>query len=71
MTATDLTKARIALDILVCMFSEYCEEPFTWVDTCHKEYDIWILKGNLHLCFILVALGVTVTLLGVFLLDYG
>ncbi|XP_067951557.1 phenylalanine--tRNA ligase beta subunit-like [Watersipora subatra] len=29
MTATDLTKARIALDILVIMFSEYCDEPFT------------------------------------------
>ncbi|MBN3295699.1 phenylalanine--tRNA ligase beta subunit [Amia ocellicauda] len=28
-TATDLTKAKIALDMIVTMFSEYCEEPFT------------------------------------------
>nr|XP_033815551.1 phenylalanine--tRNA ligase beta subunit [Geotrypetes seraphini] len=28
-TATDLTKAKIVLDILVTMFSEYCEKPFT------------------------------------------
>ncbi|XP_036392633.1 phenylalanine--tRNA ligase beta subunit [Megalops cyprinoides] len=28
-TATDLTKAKIVLDMIVTMFSEYCEEPFT------------------------------------------
>lgn len=28
-TATDLTKAKITLDMIVTMFSEYCEEPFT------------------------------------------
>ncbi|XP_066522843.1 phenylalanine--tRNA ligase beta subunit [Hoplias malabaricus] len=28
-TATDLTKAKIVLDMVVTMFSEYCEEPFT------------------------------------------
>ncbi|XP_056094557.1 phenylalanine--tRNA ligase beta subunit [Rhinichthys klamathensis goyatoka] len=28
-TATDLTKAKITLDMMVTMFSEYCEEPFT------------------------------------------
>ncbi|XP_070609392.1 phenylalanine--tRNA ligase beta subunit isoform X2 [Erythrolamprus reginae] len=28
-TATDLTKAKIVLDILVSMFSEYCNKPFT------------------------------------------
>lgn len=28
-TATDLTKARIVLNILVCMFSEYCSKKFT------------------------------------------
>ncbi|KAK0084147.1 hypothetical protein PV325_007524 [Microctonus aethiopoides] len=28
-TATDLTKAKIALDTLVCAFSEYCEEKYT------------------------------------------
>ncbi|KAK7476536.1 hypothetical protein BaRGS_00032216 [Batillaria attramentaria] len=27
-TATDLNKAKIVLDILVTMFSEYCEKPF-------------------------------------------
>jgi len=28
-TATDLTKAKIVLDTVVCMFSQYCNEPFT------------------------------------------
>ncbi|XP_039611891.1 phenylalanine--tRNA ligase beta subunit [Polypterus senegalus] len=28
-TGTDLTKAKIVLDMMVTMFSEYCEEPFT------------------------------------------
>jgi phenylalanyl-tRNA synthetase beta chain len=28
-TATDLTKANIVLDTVVCMFSEYCAAPFT------------------------------------------
>jgi len=28
-TATDLTKANIVLDTVVCMFSEYCAKPFT------------------------------------------
>ncbi|XP_077146994.1 phenylalanine--tRNA ligase beta subunit [Ranitomeya variabilis] len=28
-TATDLTKAKIVLDIMVTMFSEYCSQPFT------------------------------------------
>ncbi|TRY94067.1 hypothetical protein DNTS_027304 [Danionella cerebrum] len=28
-TATDLTKAKITLDMMVTMFSEYCQEPFT------------------------------------------
>lgn len=28
-TATDLHKARVVLDTLVCIFSEYCEKPFT------------------------------------------
>ncbi|GAB6018602.1 hypothetical protein CHUAL_000289 [Chamberlinius hualienensis] len=28
-TATDLTKAKIVVDTLVCMFSQYCKEPFT------------------------------------------
>lgn len=28
-TATDLTKARIVLDTIVCMFSQYCDNSFT------------------------------------------
>lgn len=28
-TATDKFKAQIVLDTVVCMFSKYCEEPFT------------------------------------------
>ncbi|XP_048845163.1 phenylalanine--tRNA ligase beta subunit [Brienomyrus brachyistius] len=32
-TATDLTKAKIVLDMVVTMFSEYCEEPFTVEET--------------------------------------
>ncbi|KAB7496385.1 Phenylalanine--tRNA ligase beta subunit, partial [Armadillidium nasatum] len=28
-TATDQIKAQIVLDTIVCMFSEYCEKPFT------------------------------------------
>ncbi len=30
-TATDLTKARIVLNTIVCMFSKYCKVPFTYV----------------------------------------
>uniref|UniRef100_A0A673JJL4 Phenylalanine--tRNA ligase beta subunit n=1 Tax=Sinocyclocheilus rhinocerous TaxID=307959 RepID=A0A673JJL4_9TELE len=32
-TATDLTKAKITLDMIVTMFSEYCDEPFTCVSS--------------------------------------
>lgn len=32
-TATDLTKAKIVLDIIVCMFSEYCDQKYT-VEYC-------------------------------------
>lgn len=28
-TATDLTKAKVVLDTIVCMFSKYCAEPYT------------------------------------------
>lgn len=28
-TAIDLTKAKMVLDMMVTMFCEYCEEPFT------------------------------------------
>ncbi|KAK7074494.1 hypothetical protein SK128_019460 [Halocaridina rubra] len=36
-TATDKFKAQIVLDTLVCMFSEYCEQPFT-VEPVQVEY---------------------------------
>lgn len=34
-TATDKTKVEIVNNILVCMFSQYTEEPFTCVSQCH------------------------------------
>ena len=33
LTATDLTKLSIVTNIVVAMFSEYCDEPFTYVCT--------------------------------------
>ncbi|XP_023219503.1 phenylalanine--tRNA ligase beta subunit-like [Centruroides sculpturatus] len=46
-TAVDLQKAKIVLDVLVCMFSQYCDEPFTieealvvnsdGTETCYPE----------------------------------
>lgn len=33
-TATDLTKAKVVLDTIVCMFSLHCAEPFT-VEPCN------------------------------------
>lgn len=33
LTATDMTKLNIVTNIVVTMFSEYCEEPFTCVHT--------------------------------------
>ena len=30
-TATDLTKLGIVINIITAMFSEYCEEPYTYV----------------------------------------
>uniref|UniRef100_A0A3B3RY62 Phenylalanine--tRNA ligase beta subunit n=1 Tax=Paramormyrops kingsleyae TaxID=1676925 RepID=A0A3B3RY62_9TELE len=38
-TATDLTKAKIVLDMVVTMFSEYCEEPFTPRPICLRSED--------------------------------
>lgn len=32
-TATDQTKLAIVVNIVSTMFSEYCEEPFTWVNS--------------------------------------
>jgi phenylalanyl-tRNA synthetase beta chain len=31
LTATDMTKLNIVTNIVATMFSEYCEEPFTYV----------------------------------------
>ncbi|XP_037089037.1 phenylalanine--tRNA ligase beta subunit-like [Pollicipes pollicipes] len=36
-TATDLTKAKVVLDTLVCMFSQYCKEAYT-VESAQVEY---------------------------------
>lgn len=33
MTATDKTKVEIVNNIMVTMFSQYTEEPFTWVSS--------------------------------------
>ncbi|XP_056631917.1 phenylalanine--tRNA ligase beta subunit [Diorhabda sublineata] len=35
-TATDLTKAKVVLDTIVCMFSQYCAEP-NCVEYCEVE----------------------------------
>lgn len=37
MTATDQTKLNIVTQMMVTMFSEYCEEPFTCVP-CYRLY---------------------------------
>ncbi|KAG0243886.1 phenylalanine--tRNA ligase subunit beta [Actinomortierella wolfii] len=37
-TATDLTKAKIVLNTMVAMFSEYCAEPFTY-EPVEIEYE--------------------------------
>nr|CAH0098911.1 unnamed protein product [Daphnia galeata] len=42
-TATDLTKASIVLDTLVCMFSRYCRNQFT-VEICEVETP----EGKIH-----------------------
>uniref|UniRef100_A0A4W4DPN8 Phenylalanine--tRNA ligase beta subunit n=1 Tax=Electrophorus electricus TaxID=8005 RepID=A0A4W4DPN8_ELEEL len=36
-TATDLTKAKIVLDMIVTMFSEHCDQPFT-TETLSADY---------------------------------
>ncbi|XP_071146893.1 phenylalanine--tRNA ligase beta subunit-like isoform X2 [Mytilus edulis] len=43
-TATDLNKAKIVLDTIVTMFSEYCDQPFTVepVEVTHSD-------GSVHL----------------------
>jgi phenylalanyl-tRNA synthetase beta subunit len=37
MTATDETKLNVVLNIITTMFSEYCEEPFTYVVSSWAE----------------------------------
>eukprot|EP00040_Diaphanoeca_grandis_P010730 m.54967 g.54967 ORF g.54967 m.54967 type:complete len:610 (+) comp22000_c0_seq1:41-1870(+) len=41
-TATDMTKAKIVLNMVVCMFSEYCAKPFTIepVDVIYPDGDV-------------------------------
>ena len=39
MTATDQTKLNIVTQMMVTMFSEYCEEPFT----CVPYYRLYVL----------------------------
>ena len=38
-TATDLTKAKIVLDMMVTMFSQYCDKPFTIEEAVVKNVD--------------------------------
>uniref|UniRef100_A0A3B4ZCQ0 Phenylalanine--tRNA ligase beta subunit n=1 Tax=Seriola lalandi dorsalis TaxID=1841481 RepID=A0A3B4ZCQ0_SERLL len=38
-TATDVTKAKIVLDMMVTMFSEYCSQPFTNIDPVSSPPD--------------------------------
>lgn len=33
-TATDPTKLAIVIDVLVMMFAQYCQEPFTYETPC-------------------------------------
>ncbi|XP_034556366.1 phenylalanine--tRNA ligase beta subunit isoform X2 [Notolabrus celidotus] len=42
-TATDLTKAKIVLDMMVTMFSEYCSQPFTV-----EEAEVVYPDGKIH-----------------------
>ncbi|KAM3616623.1 uncharacterized protein V6R79_021006 [Siganus canaliculatus] len=42
-TATDLTKAKIVLDTMVTMFSEYCSKPFTV-----EEAEVVYPDGKIH-----------------------
>lgn len=39
-TATDRHKAQIVLDTLICMFSGYCETPFT-AEPVQVCFDTW------------------------------
>ena len=61
-TATDLNKARVVLDTIVTMFSEYCERPYSWVtnyweaaksggvvsSVCHKKRAVFSIIFNHH-----------------------
>uniref|UniRef100_A0A8C5U2G8 Phenylalanine--tRNA ligase beta subunit n=1 Tax=Malurus cyaneus samueli TaxID=2593467 RepID=A0A8C5U2G8_9PASS len=51
-TGTDITKAKIVLDIIVTMFSEYCEKPFT-VEAAEVVYP----NGKTHIYPVSTALG--------------
>eukprot|EP00002_Diphylleia_rotans_P013713 TRINITY_DN2674_c0_g1_i1.p1 TRINITY_DN2674_c0_g1~~TRINITY_DN2674_c0_g1_i1.p1 ORF type:complete len:594 (+),score=133.82 TRINITY_DN2674_c0_g1_i1:64-1845(+) len=61
-TATDLTKAKITLNVIITMFSQYCAKPFTaesvkvtyqssgetqvWPDLSTREVEIEVAKVN-------------------------
>lgn len=44
-TATDETKLTIVVNIVATMFSEYCAEPYTYVDTDELIY-FSLIKSN-------------------------
>ena len=50
-TATDLTKAKVVLNTVCCMFAEYCERPFEVepvrvVDAFGKATREWLGGGR-------------------------
>uniref|UniRef100_A0A803V7I0 Phenylalanine--tRNA ligase beta subunit n=1 Tax=Ficedula albicollis TaxID=59894 RepID=A0A803V7I0_FICAL len=51
-TGTDITKAKIVLDVIVTMFSEYCEKPFT-VEAVEVVYP----NGKTHIYPVSTAFG--------------
>ena len=59
-TATDRHKAQIVLDTLICMFSGYCEKPFSteavqvgvWRLTITRTYYKYLCRNSDFLCII-------------------
>lgn len=49
-------QAKIVLDMVVTMFSEYCEEPFTWVPHTHTcSVNTWIhLEMVVYFCICII-----------------
>lgn len=54
-TATDKHKAQIVLDTLVCMFSGYCDQPFT-----AEPVEVFFLSYGfvIHIWFICSEMGI-------------